>query len=132
MKKLYGKYVIFALSVLLILSNFSYATQLMFCGMSGNTETCECTHDPGKHYEGISITTEKTRCCQEETNELANSNTLATLKTELPLDINTFAALVLVLNQSNEALPGSYLNVNIDKSHLPKLDIPILISSLLI
>ncbi len=123
---------IFVMSVLLVLSNFSYATQLMFCEMSNDTEICECTHNTAKPYEGISITNVNTKCCQEESSELTNSNTLTTLKPELPQNINTFGSLVLDLNQNHEALPGSYLNFSIDKSHLPKLDIPILVSSLLI
>jgi hypothetical protein len=131
-KKLFGKYVIFAMSLLLILSNFSYATQFMFCEMGGDSEGCECSHNNSRHYYGLSITSEKTKCCLEETSELSNTNTLNTLKTELPKNINAFSALILDLGQKSNLLISPLANLIIDKSHLPKLDIPILTSSLLI
>ena len=100
--------------------------------MNADAKVCQCSHDNGKPYDGLSITKVKAKCCTEETTELSNSNTLLTFKTELPQDISVLGT--LAINNSNDLNILSKLCVNpfYDKSHLPKLDVPILTSSLLI
>lgn len=117
---------------MLILSNFSYATHLMLCAMSNDVTVCECSHNDSKLPDELSYKKEKSGCCTNEITELTNSNLLSTVKIELPNDINSFSALILDLNQDSELYTSSFLNSALDKSHLPKLDIPILTSSLLI
>lgn len=117
---------------MLILSNFSYATQLMFCEMSGDSKECECTHNYPSDYPGFSLTQQKNKCCNEETTELTNSNTLLTTNSQQNKEI---ASLVILLLDSSGFQDYKYNN-NIlyspDKSHLPEIDIPIFNSSLLI
>jgi hypothetical protein len=131
-KKSFSKYFVVSLSLLLILSNFSYATHLMLCAMSDDATVCECSHNDGNLPDELSYKKEKSGCCTSEISELTNSNLLTTVKFELPNNINSFSALILDLNRNSELYAGSFLNSAIDKSHLPKLDIPILTSSLLI
>lgn len=100
--------------------------------MSDDAAVCECSHNDGNLPEGLSYNKEKSGCCTSEISELTNSNLLATVKIELPNDINSFGAIIFHLNQSPALGTGQFSNVSIDKSHLPKLDIPIFISSLLI
>lgn len=132
MKKSFSKYFVISLSMLLILSNFSYATNLMLCAMSDDATDCQCSHNESKLPDELSYKKEKSGCCTNEITVLSNSNLLSTVKFELPNDINSFSALILDLKQDSELYTSSFLNSAIDKSHLPKLDIPILTSSLLI
>jgi len=117
---------------MLVLSNFSYASQLMFCGMTGEVSKCECKHESPISGKSLSIGKDKSRCCTHQINELTNSNLLSIVKTELPKDINSFGPLWLNLTQDLEVQNISFTCLSIDKSHIPKSDIPILISSLLI
>ncbi len=130
MKKAFNKYFVVSLSLMLILSNFSFATQLMFCEMTGDTKVCECKQDDVKKYDGISLTKHKSKCCNEETTELSNTNTLLSINNELNQDFYTNVTLffnnTIDLNQTDISSVLYYP----DKSHLPKLDIPILNSSL--
>ncbi len=100
--------------------------------MNDNAQVCECVHDKSIHHSGISISKVNNKCCTEETTELSNTNSLLTFKTELPQDINVLGTLAIE-NSTNLKL-DTPLSVNCiyDKSHLPKLDIPVLTSSLLI
>lgn len=132
MKKAFNKYFVVSLSFMLILSNFSYATQLMLCEMTGDTKACECKDKDVKKYDGITFNTVESKCCNEETSELSNTNTLLTNNNELNHDI--YVNVTLFFNNNidiNHAVNSSVL-YNPDKSHLPNLDIPILNSSLLI
>jgi hypothetical protein len=94
-KKIVKKYLISGLSLLLVLSNFSFATQLMFCQMNDNAQVCECIHDKSIQHSGISISKVINKCCTEETTELSNTNSLLTFKTELPQDINVLGSLAI-------------------------------------
>lgn len=132
MKKAFSKYFVISLSLLLILSNFSYATQLMLCEMTGDTKACECKDNDAKKYNGISLNNVESKCCNEETTVLSNQNTLLPLNKELNNDINS--DLTIFLNNSYYL---NYHNISsrtssLDKSHLPELDILIFTSSLLI
>lgn len=131
-KKGLKKYLITGLSLLLILSNFSFATQLLFCSMNMDAKVCGCSHDNGKPIDGLSISKVKAKCCNDETTELSNTNSLLTFKTELPQEISVLG--VLVIDKSSDSNSASKFSADsfFDKSHLPKLDIPILTSSLLI
>jgi hypothetical protein len=131
-KKIVKKYLISGLALLLVLSNFSFATQLMFCQMSDDSKVCECTHSKDKQYDGISLTKVKTKCCTEETTELSNSNILLTFKTELPQDINVLGSLVNNYTIDLNLIANPSVSFIIDTSQFPKLDISILNSSLLI
>lgn len=104
----------------------------MLCEMTNNTKVCNCKHIDAKKFDGISLTKEKSKCCNESTKELSNSNTLLSNKTELNQDIcNNF---VLFFNNSIDLNHHkiSSITSSLDKSHLPELDILIFTSSLLI
>lgn len=117
---------------MLILSNFSYASHLMLCGMSKDTDECQCTHNNGKAADELKYSDVSKKCCTNEVKELKNSNNLSTVKIDLPKNINLFSP--LVLSTSNLTSQNNTFTVfsSIDKEHVPKLDIPVLISSLLI
>ena len=132
MKHIFKKYSVPFLSLLLILSNFSFASHLMICEMSNDSMECQCTHSNNEPVKGLSFSGDKTGCCTEETSELTNSNKFLINKTEHPQDIYTIGALVfnnsydIQLYSFNAGTPFA------GKTHLPKLDIPIFYSSLLI
>jgi len=100
--------------------------------MSEDVRVCECNHDNEEQNSGLSYTNENSRCCIDEITELQNTNTLSTVKIDLPKDINLFSALILSLSNNVTLQNNVFVLSNIDKEHVPKLDIPILISSLLI
>lgn len=132
MKRVFKKYFVVSLSLMLILSNFSFATQLMFCEMSGDNNECQCTHNDNKKYEGVSLTQEKTKCCSEETTELSNTNTLLNLNSGQEHDAYVNIALFLISTIDLDVINNRSLHFSPDKSHLPEIDIPIFTSSLLI
>jgi hypothetical protein len=104
----------------------------MLCGMSDDPRVCECNHISSEQNSDLSYTRENTKCCTDEISELTNGNTLSIVKIDLPKDINFFGVIILNWNQNSVLQINQFLNASIDKSHLPILDIPILISSLLI
>ena len=133
MKHFFKKYSVPFLSLLLILSNFSFASHLMICEMSNDSKECECSHNNNNEpVSGISISSDKNGCCSEETSELTNSNTFLLHKTEQPQDIYTFGALIVNITPDMQLTGFSAGTAYTDKIHLPNLDIPIFNSSLLI
>jgi hypothetical protein len=127
-KKLFIPY----LSLVLILSNFSFATTLVFCDMDGGNDHCSCanTNDIGKYGPAIRSVTES--CCETKIVELSNSNILEVLfsNTVSPLthvnlinsvDITSFSVSAQVVKTYNELA-----------HHPPNSEIPIINSSLLI
>lgn len=132
MKKVFRKYFVVSLSLFLILSNFSYATQVMFCEMTGDTKVCECKKDDVKKYGGISLTKHKSKCCNEETNELSNSNTLLTINNDLNYYVCSHIDLYSYFSIDLFDLNHNKILYTPDKSHLPEIDIPVFNSSLLI
>lgn len=104
----------------------------MLCAMSDDATDCQCSHNESKLPDELSYKKEKSGCCTHEITVLTNSNLLSTVKFELPNDINSFGAIILHLNQNLVLQTEQFSNIAFDKSHLPKLDIPILTSSLLI
>lgn len=132
MKKAFKKYFVVTLSLFLILSNFSFATQLMFCEMTGDTKVCECKKDDVKKFDGVSLTKHKSNCCNEETTELSNSNNLVIANNDLNNDL--FPHVNIYFNNSVELIHiySNSIQYTPDKSHLPEIDIPVFTSSLLI
>jgi len=117
---------------MLILSNFSFATQLMICEMMGDSKVCDCAHRDNPKPDGLSLTQERNKCCNEETTELSNSNTLLNFNNEQDQDIYTNISIALnVTDDIENNYNNSILYIH-DKSHLPEIDIPIFNSSLLI
>ncbi|HEX2787539.1 MAG TPA: hypothetical protein VHP32_06500 [Ignavibacteria bacterium] len=130
MLKLLGKYFIPSLAILLILSNFSYATNLMACSMN-NDNSCECSHTYDNKTNELNYHKTTSGCCSEKTSELSNSNTLSISKTDLPKEIHSLGVLIVIPIQS---FVSQNISMQIDKgiTGFHKQDIPIFISSLLI
>lgn len=132
MKKAFRKYFVVSLSFVLILSNFSFATQLMYCEMNDDSSKCECSHNDKSVYPGISLTQEKTKCCDEKTTELTNSNTLLnhniTQEHDTYINIGLFYISTIDLSIINSITFG-YLPQD---AYHPEIDIPVFTSSLLI
>jgi hypothetical protein len=80
----------------------------------------------------MSIKKIKANCCSSESVELANSNLLTILKTELPKKIFLYGPLTIDLNRDFTSQSNSNYIHEVNKTHLPKRDIPISLSSLLI
>ena len=119
--------------MLLVLSNFSYATQQMLCLMSEETDIgCDCTCEQNDLSSGVILTNDSSPCCANTTNELSNTNNLQLTGNELPKDITSFAT--LYNNHVKDITFNSFFDNSFSalKEHIPKTDIPILISSLLI
>ncbi|MBE2228818.1 MAG: hypothetical protein IAE93_15790 [Ignavibacteria bacterium] len=132
MKKEFRKYFVVTLSLMLILSNFSFATQLMICEMMGDSKVCDCAHRDNPKPDGLSLTQERSKCCNEETTELSNSNTLLNLNNEQDQDIYTNISIAFNITVDIENNYNSSILHTPDRSHLPEIDIPIFNSSLLI
>lgn len=132
MKRVFKKYFVVSLSLMLILSNFSFATQLMFCEMTDDSSKCECSHKEKPVYPGISLTQEKNKCCDEKTTELTNSNTLLNYNNIQENDSYANIALFCVSTID----PGILNNVTFryfpPGAYHPQTDIPVFTSSLLI
>jgi hypothetical protein len=128
---MFNKYFVVSLSLMLILSNFSYASQLMFCEMTGGTTECECRHTEHKKFDGVSLSQEKSQCCNEETTELSNTNTLLNVNQGTDQDFPVYPVFINI----PFGLSGNISDLIIyfhGISQLPKNDIPIFTSSLLI
>jgi hypothetical protein len=131
MKTKVKKYFITYLSLVLILSNFSFATTLALCEMDGSKYQC-CTdkNDMGKY--GPSIRNIPYNCCETKVVELTNSNILEVLHNTT---VNPIAQ-VNLLSPGTDGLCSVSVNAcnfHYDLSfHPPNSEIPILNSSLLI
>jgi len=131
-KKAFNKYFVVPLSFMLILSNFSFATQLMICEMMGDSKVCDCTHRDEPKPDGLSLTQERSKCCNEETSELSNSNTLLNLNTEHDQEIYTNVSIAYNVTFDIESIYSSSILYTPDRSYLHEIDIPIFNSALLI
>jgi hypothetical protein len=132
MKTKVKKYFITYLSLVLILSNFSFATTLVLCDMDGGNHQCACTNlnDIGKY--GLAIRSVTNSCCETKIVELTNSNVLEIL---LNNTVNPFAHVDLINTDAGNFCRMSVQDCNLhyDLSfHPPNSEIPILNSSLLI
>jgi len=132
MKTKVKKYFITYLSLVLILSNFSFATTLVLCEMDGGNHHCACVNinDIGKH--GLAIKNVTPSCCEKKTVELANSNILEVL---ISNHINPLANANLINPVNNDLcnITAQVVKIHNELSHHPpNSEIPILNSSLLI
>ena len=132
MKSKFKKYFLTSLAFMLIFSNFSYATTYMICSMGKDDAPCCCKHKSSSPAKELTITSEKTICCGEGRIELANTNLLSTVKIEVPADITSFSP--ELINTNNLILIDNNISFSYiaQIEHVPKSDIPILTSSLLI
>jgi hypothetical protein len=126
------KYFIAYLSLVLILSNFSFATTLMLCKMSNMQTSCSCTQSQDHSSQGASLS-KVNSCCESKTYELSNSNILSIVKNDLT---GNFLSIIDVINTESNAAGLSALYVSRITGelsyHPPNSEIPILNSSLLI
>lgn len=127
------KYSIFALSAFLIMSNFSFATQQMLCWMNLDEDVeCECTCTHSDISAGLTISDKDTPCCTHKTIELTNTNNLQTNSIELPKDITSFPPSIVGPDSGFQNISVIENSFNSLRDHVPKSEIPILFSSLLI
>jgi hypothetical protein len=131
LRKTIRKYFVPSLALLLILSNFSFATNIMLCGMSDSQSKCECKHKVNQKFSGLSFNKVKKSCCNEKSVELTNSNQLQTVKKDCT---DKCVSQVILMNSdilfSSAGLNG-FSNASL-REQIPKPNIPILVSSLLI
>lgn len=126
------KYFIAYLSLVLILSNFSFATTLMMCKMSNMQSSCSCTLEQNHSSQEASLSRVNS-CCESKTYELSNSNILSIVKDDLT---GNFLSVIDIINTEN--ITGSLSSLNVSQInyelsyHPPNSEIPILNSSLLI
>lgn len=135
MKQSIKKYFITNLSLLLILSNFSFATSYLYCTMKAEVvQTCCCSHKPVSNTDGLSLSQFHKSCCNFETRELTNSNILNTVKSELPNKILTLVNTFTVVDPEACLCASQCASITSCLLHqqIPKTDIPISNSSLLI
>ncbi len=133
MKSEARKYFVSVLSVMLIFSNFSFATTLMLCKMNmGGGSTCQCSTTHERASE-LALKNIKNNCCDLETIELSNSNLLLSVKN----DLNDNS--IVLIDLFNNGLSDNPLNTKDAHYlhckyyyHLPNSDIPVENSSLLI
>ena len=132
MKTKVKQYFITYLSLVLILSNFSFAATLAYCKMNGDNAVCSCIHKNTAEKSGLVINKVPKSCCETKIVELSNSNILEALNSYtgnslfqadfINSDVNSILS---ALTQINRILTEfSY--------HPPNSEIPILNSSLLI
>ncbi len=100
--------------------------------MNSADKVCQCDRNNEKDYSGLSLTKEKSKCCTEETTELSNTNNLLSFKTELPQDITALGSFAGNYSIDICLVNVAFIKFIFDKPRYPKLDIPILTSSLLI
>jgi hypothetical protein len=105
----------------------------MICEMMGDASVCECSHSDSPKPVGLSLTQERNKCCNEETTELTNSNTLLNLNNEQQ-DQDIYSNISIAFNVTVD-LETNYCSSVLytpDRSYLPEIDIPIFNSALLI
>lgn len=117
---------------MLLFSNFSYATGYMLCGMKDNSSVCRCGHKSYEPIKELTFTDKSSSCCNEGTLELVNSNLLSTVKIELPFDISLFTPADANFQSEVSLTSNNNFYIISLAEHVPKDDIPILKSSLLI
>ena len=132
MKTKVKKYFITYLALVLILSNFSFATTLAFCKMNSDNTVCACSHSNGTEKSELALNSILNTCCETKIVELSNSNILEIINS---YSVNTLIK-AQIINADNYSITGSLSNVtriyNEFSYHPPNSEIPILNSSLLI
>ena len=131
MKSKVKKYFITYLSLVLILSNFSFAVTLGLCEMDGSKYQC-CTdkNDVGKY--GSAVRDIPYTCCEKKVVELTNSNILEVLHNT---NVNPISQVNLLNSGTDDLCSVSFNACNFNRElsfHPPNSEIPILNSSLLI
>ena len=132
MKTKVKQYFITYLSLVLILSNFSFAVTLAFCKMNGDNAVCSCIHKNSAEKSGLVIKKIPKSCCETKIVELSNSNLLEILNS---YSGNSFLQADIINSDVNSLLSAStQVNRIITEFsyHPPNSEIPILNSSLLI
>jgi len=132
MKTKVKQYFITYLSLVLILSNFSFAATLAFCSMNSDNSVCSCIHKNSTEKSELVIKKISKSCCETKIVELSNSNILEIL--------NSYSGNTLlhvdVLNSdiiSHASVSSQVSRIYSEFSyHPPNSEIPILNSSLLI
>jgi len=132
MKTKVKKYFITYLSLVLVLSNFSFATTLVLCEMDGGNHQCACSNsnDTGKY--GLAIRSVTPSCCETKIVELTNSNILEVIHNT---PVNPLVHIDFINNDAGDmfSVSSQARNLRYDLSfHPPNSEIPILNSSLLI
>lgn len=117
---------------MLILSNFSFATQLMFCEMTGDSSSCECSHKEQVRFRGVSFTQENSKCCEEKTAELTNTNTLLNQNNSQEHDSFVNICLYYISTVDLDIINHSLFIYLPQDTYHPEIDIPVFTSSLLI
>jgi len=132
MKTKVKQYFITYLSLVLILSNFSFAVTLAFCKMNGDNAVCSCIHKNSAEKSGLVIKKIPKSCCETKIVELSNSNLLEILNSYSGNSL--FHADLLISDINSIASASSQINkiYNEFSYHPPNSEIPILNSSLLI
>ncbi len=132
MKTRVKQYFITYLSLVLILSNFSFAVTLAFCKMNGDNAVCSCIHKNSAEKSGLVIKKIPKSCCETKIVELSNSNLLEILNS---YSGNSFLQADIINSDVNILLSAStQINRILTEFsyHPPNSEIPILNSSLLI
>ncbi|MCC6865057.1 MAG: hypothetical protein IT280_02735 [Ignavibacteria bacterium] len=116
---------------MLILSNFSFASQLMICEMYGDNCKCESPQNDHNDNRGIAFTQEKNNCCSEKITELSNTNTLIinNISHENEFLFSDYQSIYSEFNSNLQNTQNSKIK---DYHFLPVIDIPLLNTSLLI
>ncbi len=131
MHRNYKKYLIATLSIMLVLSNFSFVTAYSICSMGEMKENCGCKNETKHESTGLALSKVKKNCCEERVIELSNSNTLSIDKSFL----NDWLVNLSSLTLNGNSLPDNstfLINHFTFPDKIPKDGIPISISSLLI
>lgn len=132
MKSKVKKYFVVSLSLMLVLSNFSFAATLAFCKMNGDNSVCSCSHNNHTEKTGPAFKRMPNNCCETKIVELSNINILEVLNSysvsiNFQTDIFNTDAAGHFDNLSNAGRTYNELSY-----HPPNSEIPILYSTLLI
>lgn len=126
------KYFITFLSLGLILSNFSFATVLVFCNMGSVDQTCACSRNNHTEKSELVLKSVAKSCCDKKIVELSNSNILEILHSNTVNPLIHYDLLSSGSNELNKIALNTGRIFSEFSYHPPNSEIPILNSSLLI
>lgn len=104
----------------------------MICEMAGDNDKCECSHNNPADFKGISVSHEKTKCCEEKTTELSNSNTLLNYNNSQENDSFLNLEILYISKIDPELMYNFTFRYFPQNTYNIKADIPVFTSSLLI
>jgi hypothetical protein len=107
----------------------------MLCSMMDDDDAdtkCDCIHKTQGYSDELTISGKSSPCCSSKTTELTNNNNLQTAGSELPKDIASFSPLFINTDFGFSSNYTFIINHTDLKDHVPRTEIPILISSLLL